>query len=166
MSIINEALKKAGQPVELRSAISRKKNRINWGPFFVMSVLILIVSPIIAPAFHNPYYNEAPVPPASPVVSAPIPEASHEPKESTMKEQFVVEEVPIVPMPVLAKPVAPPEPDFLLNGIMFSKAQSYALINGKVVRIGESVDGATLIKVTDEQAVLDYGGREIVLSAN
>ena len=159
MSVIHEALKKTGQSTQIRQVISRKKKSINWGPFFVMGVLVVIVSPIIAPLFRSPYRNEA--------LSAP---KTVQAAESDLKTQFAVEEAPLpVPPPIPAPPpapVAPPQPNFWLNGLVYSGSNSYCLINGKVVREGQRIDGATLVKVTPDEAVLDYEGRQIVLSEN
>ena len=166
MSIINDALKKAGRPIIFRPAEIRKKGGVNWGPFFVLGVLLLIVSPIIAPAFHNPYRNEVvPMPGGHP---AGLPARAEEPVAPTdsMNAQFAVEELPIAPTPSAPiEPPTPPEPTFLLNGLVYSKGGSYCLINGKVVKIGQSVEGATLTSVTADTAVLDYQGRKIILSS-
>ena len=157
MSVIHEALKKSGQPVEFRPPFFLKKKRsINWGPLFVMSVLILIVSPILAPIFRNPYRNEA--------LPSRLPEPAI--KESHMKAQFAVEETPITPAAAPVAAVTPVLPNLCLNGLVYSGNDSYCLINGKVVKIGETVSGATLTRVTADEAELDYHGQKIILPAN
>ena len=154
MSVIHEALKKTGQPVEFRPPLFlKKKKSINWGPFFVVSVLVLIVSPILAPIFRSPYHNEV------------LPSKPSEITDSNRKAQFAVEETPIAA--VLPPPAAVTSilPNFDLNGLVYSHSDSYCLINGKVVKVGEQVNGATLVKVTPSEAVLNYRGQEIVLPA-
>ena len=155
MSVIHEALKKTGQPVEFHPQLFlKKKKSINWGPFFVMSVLVLIVSPILAPIFRNPYRNES------------LPSRPSENKGSYMKAQFAVEETPIA---AAVSPVAEPThalPNFNLNGLVYAHNDSYCLINGKVIKVGETVGGATLVKVTPNEAELNYQGQDIVLPAS
>ena len=165
MSVINEALKKAnrtpgtGSPAKpevlLQRAVPAKRNSpINWGPIFVMAVLLLIVSPIVVPLFRSPYSNAA----------------GGAYTQGNMRAQFAVEEVPIPVPPLAALPaqtaVSSTPPNFWLNGLVYSDKDSYCLINGKIVKLGETVGGATLIKVTPSQAVLRYEGRDIMLAAN
>ena len=68
MSIINEALKKAVREKEAgysssdKEAVRRnielefqqKKRRFNWGPVFIVLMLVLISGPIVAPIFSTP----------------------------------------------------------------------------------------------------------------
>ena len=158
MSIIHEALKKAGQPVllEIKSESKvkmplgrRQKSPINWGPLLVVFILVLVVSPILTPLMSRSYKSNVDESAAS----------------SHMKAQFAVEEAPIIP-PATAVVAIPTLPNFMLNGLVYANEGSYCLINGKVVKLGEVIEGATLIKVTPDSAQLDYQGRKIILPAN
>ncbi len=168
MSIINEALKKAGQPIvgekksyeeqknlshepksKFRVELLRKKAPVNWGPVVIMGLLALITAPIIAPLFNSPYKSSAQKLPPGGIAA----EASFGP----VSKQFAIEESPISTTAV---------PNFSLNGLVYSNTDSYCLINGKVMRVGDQVNGATLSQVTPNQAVLDYRGEKIVLPAS
>lgn len=160
MSIINEALKKAGQPILAdRPEFSRRKTRMNWGPIFIMGILLLITTPILAPMLNSPYKTGS-VKEVS--LGSALPGASVQ-----MKKQFSIEEAPA---PMLAGPPSTSRtgwmPNFSLSGLVYSKTDSYCLINGKVVRVGETIGDATLVEVTPSGAVLDYRGEKIVLPAN
>ena len=74
MSIINEALKKAGQASKIGLGIEmeRKKSRMNWGPIFVLLVLFFITGPIIAPIFSSPFRRSFTASQAAMVQPAPI----------------------------------------------------------------------------------------------
>ncbi len=150
MSIINEALKKTGQSVahEPRPELLRKRSRVNWGPFFVMGILALVTAPILAPWFSRPYKTTqaALQVPSGTTVGA-----------GQMRGQFAIEETSLAMAPV---------PNFALSGLVYSKADSYCLINGKVLKIGDQVGGATLSQVTPNEAVLNYRGEKIVLPAS
>ena len=151
MSIINEALKKAGQPIITEIQEAPKKRRANWGPFFVLSVLVVITMPILSPLLHNPYRNEG-----APRQTAVGPDLSH----PNLKKQFAMEQAPL---PVMAPGTSP---RFAMSGLVYSSGGSFCLINGKVVQEGETVNGAKLVKVTADAATLEYHGQQITLPAN
>ena len=180
MSIINEALKKAGQSIlseTKKSPVSppsifrleplKKKKPVNWGPIFVMSVLVLITAPILAPLFHSSYRT---LPPAvagqeyAHLADKNLQTGS----EPTLKAQFGIEEIPLsAPQTIPNVPrMTAALPNFSLNGLVYSNGESYVLINKKVIKVGERVGGATLVKVTPDSAVLDYQGETIVLQAD
>lgn len=171
MSVIHEALKKSGQPIMtetprnaqesrpgFRPELLRKKPRSNWGPFVGLVVLVLVGAPVIAPLLDTPSGS-------NPVreISAGSPFSA----SSNMKRQFAIEEAPLPAMPALSK--ARPGgrmPLFSLTGLVYSNTDSYCLINGQVVRVGDRVGDAVLSQVTPEGAVLDYRGEKIVLLAD
>jgi hypothetical protein len=79
--------------------------------------------------------------------------------------------VEVVPMPsptgpVLSESAPLPKdlPALTLGGILFSKdGESYALINGKIVREGTAVSGVTLKKVLPDKVELDFEGRRVIM---
>ena len=168
MSIINDALKKAGKETsietasktsssknEFRPEFLNKKNSANWGPLFILLVLLLITGPIIAPAFSTPFKNAGTSPSQG---LAPKPAQASVPQN--VKAQFAIEEAPTMGF------VAAPRPNLSLNGIVFSASDhnnSYCLINGRIIKVGEGIDGAKLTKVTPEEVTLDYRGETIIL---
>ena len=158
MSIIHDALKKTNQPIvtqtkkePFRPELLKGKSRIHWGPLLVVAILILITAPILAPVFHE----------VSPTAPAPT-----QTKAPNMKAQFAIEEAPIAP--VLQRPAAASANpvQFALTGLIYSTGGSYCLINGRVVKVGESVGDAKLVDVTPNEAILEYRGERIVLPAN
>ncbi len=182
MSIINDALKKAGQPIiseTHRSAgrttidqntekradikpvlqIERRKNTPNWGPFFLVGVLMLITGPIVAPIFLNS--------PSSKIISVPADPASAPMNlGAAPRGQYAVEEIPLSQQVMqsanLGKAINPLT-KFKLSGVVYSEAGSYCLINGKVTSQGESVGGAIIEKITADAVILNYQGEMITL---
>lgn len=151
MSIINEALKKAARekaPVirQLEFEHERKRGRWNWGPLFVISVLLLITAPIISPVFSTSFKTE-------PTPTAP---------SLTRKGQFAIEEAPRVSA---VSPFVASMPNLYLSGIVFSPQDSYCIINEKIVKVGETVSGAKLVRVTPTDATLEFQGNNVVLTA-
>ncbi len=187
MSIINEALKKAvreketGHSLADRESVRRnielelrlKKSHFNWGPVFILLVLVLISGPIIAPIFSMPVKGAAtPVtalnPAASqniPAVSADLADASVAEVKTNRKAQFAVEETPLFlgtpPTTILSR-----TPDLTLSGIVYSDQGSYCIINNRIVKVGDSIQGAKLLNVSQNSVKLDYQGKEMALSVN
>lgn len=179
MSIINDALKKAvtgkqrpvfSDKISVALETERKKNGVNWGPIFVILVIILITAPIIAPLFSTPFRrsssqataisNRQPAPlPMTPQMSLL---ASASDLSGSRKGQFLVEEFPLKSM----APLSMAAPNWLLTGIVFAPDGSYAIINDKVARIGDDVQGAKLEKINSNDVVLDYKGQKIELQGS
>ncbi len=187
MSIINEALKKSRQdkPSQNMQPIStsflnadlnkkftvdlpKKKNNINWGPIFVLLVLVLITGPLVAPIFSSPYRSttSAFLVPSYQATLAASQDATNR------QAQFAIEESPILPVgaAMIHNPITPigieNRPTFAINGIVYSSPESYCIINGRVVRVGDKIDGAILKSVSPEKAVLDFNGTKIDLWVN
>lgn len=179
MSIINDALKKAQteakkpEPTPSQAArnlhveFQKRKPGVNWGPIFVVLVLLLITGPIIAPVFSTPFKPGNPHLTAVNQKASAFQNVAAEPARqqlasltaqepaATRQAQFGIEEA-IVPTPYT-------RPNFLVSGIVYSAQDSYCLINEKVVRVGESIQGAKLAKVTPEEVTLDFHGEKIVI---
>lgn len=78
------------------------------------------------------------------------------------KSQFSVEEASVfqglAPSPIIQTPY------LKLSGIMYSPKDSYCIINDKIIKIGEEIQGAKLTKVTPHEAILEYQGENVSLS--
>ena len=187
MSIINEALKKAVREKEpsfsfrdketmrrnVEVQLQPKKWRLNWGPIFILLVLTLVTGPIIAPIFSTPfkgmtYSGGLSSSPAAQNVSAqPVTEMASLPTyvpSATRKAQFAIEESPVFGVqPVLG---VSKMPEINLSGIVYSADDSYCILNNKIVKTGDSVQGARLVSVSKNTVKLDYQGQEMLLSVN
>ena len=183
MSIINEALKKAVREKEasfsseekevvrrnIAIEFEKKKSKMNWGPVFVLLVLVLITGPIVAPVFSTPFKsNSASTDTLHSVgqnISASSEMASAEaPTTGTRKAQFGIEEAPMfgnIQAQALSR-----FPQLSLSGIVYSPQESYCIINDKIVKVGDFVRGAQLVSVTQNEVKLDYQGKEVVLSVS
>ena len=188
MSIINEALKKASQEkqgssfsekiqapgVGVEVEFKKKKQGVNWGPVFVLLVLLLISGPIIAPIFSTPFKKSLTTgsraaqqgPTAQKILTAspPMVPPVQSPDTLTRKAQFGLEETSAA-MPGLSSAQAAALPNLSLSGIVFSPAESYCIINEKILKMGEHVNGANLVRVTANAVELDFQGQRIVLYA-
>ena len=67
------------------------------------------------------------------------------------------------PEPVVAAPVNLP-PTFALNGIVEGVGdEPFAIINGRFVRLGGTIEGATLRELTSDSATLQWQNQDLVL---
>jgi hypothetical protein len=60
----------------------------------------------------------------------------------------------------------PASPKWNLSGIVFSPTDPLAIINGKMVRVGDTVDDATVSKIEKKQVTLDYSGSSVTLTVD
>jgi len=62
-----------------------------------------------------------------------------------------------------APPSTPKPPTLKLSGIVRGVGEPFAIINNHIVRLGENVEGATLLAVNDESVKLQWSDEELVL---
>lgn len=166
MSIINEALKKAGREkaqadgykidvgVEdarknLNHEFRRRTDGANWGPLFILVVLVLVTAPLVAPTVGG-WMRQWPSSTSSvELASAPA---------STKQAQFTIEEAPLF-SPAASVPTFVARSGFNVSGVMVSPSGSYGIINDQVVRPGERIDGAKLVEITPDKVVLEIDGQ-------
>jgi len=56
--------------------------------------------------------------------------------------------------------------DMALNGIVADKANPYAIINNDIFKIGDKVNGMTVIEINEKNVVLDENGQRHILELN
>jgi hypothetical protein len=98
----------------------------------------------------------APLPPeaaAVPTVVPDLPSASVAPVASA----------PQVTAPPASAPAAP-APAFALQAVADQDGHPVAIVNGQLVRVGDQVDGARVVRIDPEEVELDQGGRRLVLT--
>jgi len=57
----------------------------------------------------------------------------------------------------------PVSPQFVLNGIVEGVGEPFAIINGTIVRLGERIEGATLLEISADKATLRWLDEELEL---
>jgi len=68
---------------------------------------------------------------------------------------------PPPPEPVIQEPVVLPE--WELQGIFWGGAQPQALINRKILSVGDKIEEAEVVSITKERVVLSFHGQEVIL---
>lgn len=188
MSIISEALKKAGEKRrqdvailqedvpdssvsdEVREIASRK---INWnilsglGTFFIVgfAVVAFLYNTTFPPAAYPPkpnlqkakidlhQANVSPSPPPQQIVEVAV---EKPPPIRIIDSRFYPTLVPEVKK-------KPPLPDLELCGIMEGIGEPMAIINNRIMKKGEYVEGAHLIAIGSDRVNLLYDDKEIIL---
>ena len=107
---------------------------------------------------------------AQPVVRAPVVMPVQQPKIQPPKqepvEKQVSEKIPSQPEPesrYSGQDKIPSRPSFVLNGIVISDNQRYALINNEIVKVGDNIGGAVVINILPGEVNLKVGDSEIRL---
>jgi hypothetical protein len=168
MSLINEALKRAraeaetgdarrsrpmGVPLE-PPATGRSRGRRNE-LLAAAAVLLLPVLLFVAAALYyvaRSSSGDQPVP-AEPDRLMPPPAPLAEPAHAEAPPAPVADpDPPPAPAPPLAAEPAPAPPAFMLSGILRSGDEFRAILNGQVLRVGDTVDDAR-IEAIDSQGV-------------
>jgi hypothetical protein len=172
MSIIYEALRKVSaaqgsQPQAKPKAVSPKKNRfkncllyvlvICFGFFFVN----IFFSVLFNHSLPNPKTKTpSPQPPSEKIVlpvspsPAPLPSIGSEQAPVPLKEEARVS---------LPEPKSSEQEDLVLSGIFFSGEEGSALINDRIVKVGDVVSGATVKQISFDGVELAVGDRVIKL---
>ncbi|SYZ72508.1 hypothetical protein TRIP_C20623 [Candidatus Zixiibacteriota bacterium] len=65
---------------------------------------------------------------------------------------------------IVTTPTAPERPVWTLGGILYDETHPAAIVNGRIVRKGESVNGAVVSHIGRNQVILQKDGEEISLS--
>ena len=141
MSIINDALKKADKSVFAVKAVIKGRPAQKYRFYILISVLGAVSAFVLLSVLLR-----SPSVPASPL-ALPPPVAAV--------------------LPDFAPPVQPEIeqlPSLTLNGIFFSEDKGYwALIDNTIAKVGDTVKGAVLVNISENEVVLSYKGQEIKL---
>jgi hypothetical protein len=188
MSLINDALKRASQsdrnrrpqaalPRPMQPVAEHPPTGISWAKaVIVVAALALALAgwsfwkwhgaghPVVAAAAVQPAQRMVAAPPPPAPKPAPIIQESPPPPAAPAPLPVVV----AAPAPAPAPPVSVPEAwpiDLTVKAIFYSKANPRALVNGRMVETGDSIDGVLVTGILSNGVFLDWKGqtREIML---
>ncbi|MCG2714474.1 MAG: hypothetical protein L6308_06535 [Candidatus Omnitrophica bacterium] len=153
MSIINEALKKTEQSIHKNSIPEIPKSATKP---YIIYILILIAGLFLSNFVFVLLRHKT----ETAVTVKKSPDLTDQP----VKEIKTIPPISVVtPGPTLEENKTP-QANFVLSGIFFSDNDSYALVNNKIVRENDSVDGARVKTITANTVELDSGGMLITLA--
>jgi len=180
MSIIYEALKKVEKTSSAEQQIKGANARhgikfyflytaVLLSGFFIAAVFFKLITPkgpaVASRLKHASYLASAgkdeqitQVPPVSDAQKAGKPQAQ---APSLPFQESVPQPVPVLaPDKLLERPV----PNFILSGVFFSEGGGYALINDRIVKAGDKIEGAVVVRITQNSVELKLNGAVINLS--
>lgn len=113
------------------------------------------IDPVLAKTMEETkYYSPAPKPvPALPARVRPADAAP--PAVATTARP--------APTPAPAKREQPKLPDLKLSGVLVSPGGGTAIINGRFLAVGNTIEGARIVKITKYVVTLEMNGRRITL---
>jgi hypothetical protein len=153
MSIIYDALKKVeGTTADLKERKHEDKPKTKNKNHYLIYAFVVVAGLAIA-NFAFSYFSKS---------ALTIPEAKTTPEAPAKTIAAVPEQKEIAVEKIEIKKLG--NSDFSLNGIFFSEDDTYALVNNQVVKIGDSVNGATVKDITVNTVVLGLGDEELTLN--
>jgi hypothetical protein len=150
----------------------------------VRIALIAIPAACMLLLFINPHwFGYSTAPPSPPPIVAP-PAIAAPPAAPPVIREVRLESRNILPLApdLLVKPQAPPPaaeppqsappaeppqpkiPDLHLKGISHTGNKSWAFINDRMVKLGDTIEGAEVVQILDNRVKLNYSGVEFSLS--
>ena len=128
-----------------------------------------VTAPAPAPSFTGGVASGSSQPGPTPVAQVPAPaslpvQVRVEPSASVRANPAVIQELQ-PPGPTQSNPVAAAgtAPEFRLEAIHFRLKKPSASINGKVVFVGQDLEGARIIAIARESVQLEFQGRRMTL---
>lgn len=169
MSVIHEALKKAESGIAASKIKDSKKPRFKLNVYF-FAIPIIFIGVFLASVFFK-FFSPSSADSKKTVVlnaGAAVGKAltQAEPKNQDESTE-IIGKIPSNKDNVTTEPQKDKSTltlNFVLNGIFFSQEQGYALINNRIVKEGDIIDGATVEKITPNSAELKTEAGPLTLS--
>jgi len=168
MSIIYDSLKKVEGKIDSNDAPAMQPKPVQKPRFSVVSYVcygVALCLGIVAASMFFRVFNHAalsprqasarikvPQPVVKPKADAPLKSSPLEPAQG----QFSAKEAP--------EEQAAENPSFVLNGVFSSQDGDYALVNNQIVKVGDMVGGAKVVRITSEGVQLELNGGPITLT--
>ena len=157
MSIIYEALKKIQKSEQdTQNTAAADKAKKSKYKVYLFYFLVICVGVFIGSIFFRflgrgkaPSQKKSALPVIQEKIPAPVIEPADKPKQGKPSEVSEAETKPLGSL--------------VVNGVFFSQDVEYALINNRIVKEGDEIDGAKVKSVTLYEVVLDYDGQEVRL---
>ncbi len=154
MSIINEALKKTEQSIH--KDLAKETPKVTAKPYIIYA-LILILGLFLSNFIFALISRKI----KATVTVKKNPDSAN---QSVKKIEAFIPPVSIVTPEPAFKENKTSQANFVLNGIFFSENDSYALVNNKIVRENDTVNGAEVKTITVNTVKLDSNGKNITLA--
>jgi hypothetical protein len=177
MSLIQEALKRKAEetgkpyPAEIPLGVSEAQAEKKSPKALPIVVTLLLLTALIAALTGLSLYLIKPKSRSvSAPVKAPVSVPENQPAAPEIAATPAAEPAAAEPVPMNEDPsepeVKPVWPELTLTGIALREDRSIAILNGKMLPVGRSFEGVTVIEVNDRNVIVEYGGERRVLYIN
>jgi type II secretory pathway component PulC len=92
------------------------------------------------------------------------------PKPSTAVLTGITKAIAPTPEPETPKPEAPSQegepkaqPQLTLNGVYFQQDEGYALVNNRILKAGDTIEGAKVTEISLDKVILEFDGKAFTL---
>lgn len=167
MSIIYDALKKVEEAssknlgTEMDKSSKSMPKKIAYHkkiPKILISVLVVCLGVFVA----NIFFGIFPKPLSNNTYTGIKDQPGVDKKQDVSVHPGLPKETPLEVKPSVKES----PPSFVLNGVFFSGDEGYALINNRIVKKGDKIDGATVVAISLDEVNLEAEGSIIKLSNN
>jgi len=160
MSIIYDALKKVEQSSakNLETKVTKGSAPSSRIPKFLIYVLVVCFGFFIANFFFGMLPKQ--------LSDNNLLKTKNPPQIQKSAKETPPQVKPPLPVETKAEPKKELSGSFVLNGVFFSGNEGYALINNRIVKKGDIIDGATVALIALNEVDLEKEGAVIKLSNN
>lgn len=153
MSIINDALKKAQKTISSADA-QAKKNPVKRYPIYIIVLIFGVAAEFVVLSL----ILRTPAKPKRKL-------ANIAPSTAAAQVVAIAATSPSAPVAIVQPvPVEKASPALSLNGIFYSENKGYyALINNRIAKIGDNIDGAVVKSINLDEVRLAFDGKVIRL---
>lgn len=155
MSIIYDALKKVEESNNISSREKVSKEHKLKPKIYLVYILVICLGFFIASIFLELFTKPLQI--NTKVISKNLPQIDKTPDLNIIPQTLPPKDTPISESNISYQPPETkkePEVSFVLNGVFFSQDEGYALINNRIVKEGDLVDGMTVKRIRLEEVEL------------
>jgi len=170
MSIIHDALKKAEKTIDSNSkdeVSSGEKKFVSTPKAYLLYVLVICFGLFIGNIFFG-FLTNSKSPSANRLTPSPIskklntPSPLQKPPEQIQLKPSQTSSLSSIPSAEVKKES---QTKFILNGVFFSQEEGSALINNRIVKVGDEIGGAIVKQIKLNEVELEVDGQSVKLSS-
>lgn len=158
MSIIYDALKKIEVSTDINSTVkidttNKPRNKSKY-KIYLVYILVVCTGFLITGMFLGIFTKPLKTFDTN-LISKNLPRVENIEKLNSpqlLSQDKILSDVNI---PVSNQPKIEPKYSFILNGVFFSYDEGYALINNQIVKKGDVIDGATVVRIDLDEVTLE-----------
>jgi len=136
--------------------MKKKAGKNSFTTIFFVTALLICLFTSSASVAQGPEAEKT----AAQVLGRPLVEYKaqglRDPFQRGMKAEEAQKAEEVAPAEV---PETPP-PNFTVQGIIYSETLSQAIINDKVVKVGDTIDGASIVSINKDSIIILFNGKK------